>query len=95
MYWDDVLLKTKSSGRRAAWWARRPRPDLEDEDECEEVTQDGQEQEEKITNLEEISKEEETGGYRKEYNSEGWEARSRLGLETKGTETLGLVSVSY
>ena len=35
---------------------------LEDEDECEEVTQDGQEQEEKITNLEEIRKEEETGG---------------------------------
>ena len=27
--------------------------------------------------------------------SEGRESRSRLGLETKGTETLGLVSVSY
>ena len=28
-------------------------------------------------------------------NSEGRESRSRLGLETEGTETLGLVSVSY
>ena len=27
--------------------------------------------------------------------SEGQESRSRLGLETEGTETLGLVSVSY
>ena len=27
--------------------------------------------------------------------SEGRESRSRLGLETEGTETLGLVSVSY
>ena len=28
-------------------------------------------------------------------NSEGRDSRSRLGLETEGTETLGLVSVSY
>ena len=28
-------------------------------------------------------------------SSEGRESRSRLGLETEGTETLGLVSVSY
>ena len=28
-------------------------------------------------------------------NSEGRESRSRLGLETKATKTLGLVSVSY
>ena len=29
------------------------------------------------------------------HSSEGRESLSRLGLETKGTETLGLISVSY